>query len=36
MGQTNVVNLKKIGGACRKHCDFKSEDTAIPELAGGN
>jgi hypothetical protein len=35
MGQAGFVNLKE-DGTCRKHCDFKSEGTAIPEFAGGN
>jgi hypothetical protein len=35
MGQASFVNLKKAGTR-RKHCDFKREATAIPELVGGN
>jgi hypothetical protein len=35
MGQAGFVNLK-VDGTCRKHFDFKSEGTVIPENAGGN
>jgi hypothetical protein len=35
MGQAGFVNLK-VDGTCRKHCDFKSEGTAIPENTGVN
>jgi len=35
MGQGGFVNLK-VDGTRRKHCNFKSEGTAIPANAGGN